>query len=180
MGQIQNAILNTLGSAQQMAQLYKFTDAYVKQQEDKANQRAEKAAKQEFEDLKKEYERNQTVEQVKAKIHAEPYSEEETAKYKEFYKRFYDKNTKDGDLKAQITKEKQDLTNLIKKYKGDINSDEYRDFVRRRQWLDDTKDFNHLYKGRSGKAKAQKSPQEQADTNGNIEKAKNTAKGGKK
>lgn len=180
MGQIQNAILNTLGSVQQMAQLYKLTDAYAKQQEDKANERAKKAAKQEYEDLKNEYERNQTVEQVKAKIHAEPYSEEENAKYREFYNRLYDKNIKDEDIKKQIIKEKQDLTNLITKYKGDINSDEYRDFVRRRQWLDDTKDFDHLYKTRSGKKKAQKSAQEQADTNENIEKAKNTARGGKK
>lgn len=182
MGQIQNAVLNTLGSVQQMVQLYKLTDAYAEQQENKANQRAEKAAQQEFEDLKKEYEKSQTVEQLKAKIHAEPYSEEENTKYKEFYNRFYNKNTKNEDIKKQITKEKQDLTNLITKYKGDINSSEYRDWVRRRQWLDDTKDFDYLYKTRSGggKKKAQKSPQEQADTNGNIEKAKNIAKGGKK
>src|SRR5574344_972240 len=36
MGQIQNAVLNALGSVQQMAQLYKLSNAYVKQQEDKA------------------------------------------------------------------------------------------------------------------------------------------------
>ena len=184
MGQIQNAVLNTLGSVQQMVQLYKLTDAYTEGQRKKsaeaAKAAAEEQAQQKYEDLKEEYERNQTVEQVKAKIHAEPYSEEETAKYKEFYNRFYDKNTKEEDIKAQIIQEKQDLTKLIKKYKGDINSDEYRDFVRRRQWLDDTKDFKYLYKSNNGKAKANKSPQEQADTNGNIEKAKNAAKGGKK
>lgn len=180
MGQIQNAVLNTLGSVQQMAQLYKLTDAYAEQQENRANQRAEREAQQKYEDLKKEYEKTQTVEQVKAKIHAEPYSEEENAKYKEFYNRFYDKNTKDEDIKNQIKKEKQDLTGLITKYQGDINSPEYRELVRRRQWLDDTKDFSHLYKGKGGKGKAQKSPQEQADTNDNIARAKNAAKGGKK
>ena len=184
MGQIQNAILNTLGSVQQMAQLYKFTDAYVKQQTqrsaDAARAAAEVEAQQKYEDLKEEYEKNQTVEQIKAKIHAEPYSEEENAKYRGFYSRFYDKNIKDEDIKAQITKEKQDLTQLINKFQGDINSPEYREWIRRRQWLDDTKDFSHLYKSRGGKAKAQKSPKEQADTNGNIEKAKNMAKGGKK
>lgn len=180
MGQIQNAVLNTLGSVQQMAQLYKLTDAYAKRQEDEANKRAERVAQQKYEDLKEQYEKNQTVEQVKAKIHAEPYSKEETAKYKEFYNRFYNKNTKDEDIKKQIRTEKTDLTNLITNYQGDINSPEYRELVRRRQWLDDTEDFKYLYKSKNNKAKAQKSPQEQADTNGNIEKAKKAAKGGKK
>lgn len=182
MGQIQNAILNTLGSVQQMAQLYKLTDAYAKQQEDKAKERAEKAEKQKYEDLKKEHEKNQTVEQVKAKIHAEPYSEEEKAKYKEFYNRFYD-NTygDDKSRKDALTKEKGDITKLINSYPGNVNDPEYRDLVRKRQWLDN-KDFDYLFKSRSdgGKKKAQKSPQEQADTNGNIEKAKNMARGGNK
>ena len=180
MGQIQNTVLNMLGSVQQMAQLYKLTDAYAKQQEDKANQRAEKEAQQKYEDLKKEYEKGQTVEQVKAKIHAEPYSEEENAKYKEFYNRFYDNTYKDDKSRRDaLTKEKGDITKLINSYPGDPNDPEYKNLVRKRQWLDN-KDFDYLYKGKGGKKKAQKSPQEQADTNENIEKAKNIAKGGKK
>ena len=178
MGQIQNAILNTLGSVQQMAQLYKLTNAYAKQQEDEANQRAEKAAQQKYEDLKKEYEKGQTVEQIKAKIHAEPYSEEENTKYKEFYNRFYDNTYKDDKSRRDaLTKEKGDITKLINSYPGDPNDPEYKNLVRKRQWLDN-KDFDYLYKGKGGKKKAQKSPQEQADTNENIEMAKNTIKGG--
>ena len=178
MGQIQNAVLNTLGSIQQMAQLYKLTDAYAESQENEANQRAEKAAKQKFEDLKNEYEKSQTVEQVKAKIHAEPYSEEENAKYKEFYNRFYDNTYKDDKSRRDaLTKEKGKITQLINSYPGDPNDLEYKNLVRKRQWLDN-KDFDYLFKGKGGKRKAQKSPQEQADTNENIEKAKNTIKGG--
>lgn len=181
MGQIQNAVLNTLGSVQQMVQLYKLTDAYAEQQENRANQRAEREAQQKYEDLKKEYEKTQTVEQVKAKIHAEPYSEEENAKYKGFYNRFYDNTYRDNDSRRKaLTAEKNSLTQLINKYQGDINSPEYREWVRRRQWLDDTKDFKYLYKSQDGKGKAQKSPKEQADTNGNIARAKKAAKGGKK
>lgn len=178
MGQIQNAVLNTLGSVQQMAQLYKLTDAYAEKQEDKAKERAEKAVQQKFEDLKKEYEKNQTIEQVQAKIHAEPYSEEENAKYKKIYNRFYDNTYKDDKSRRDaLTKEKGDITKLIRSYPGDPNDLEYKNLVRKRQWLDN-KDFDYLFKSKGGKKKAQKSPQEQADTNENIEKAKNAAKGG--
>lgn len=180
MGQIQNAVLNTLGSAQQMAQLYKLSDAYIEQQENKAKERAEEAAQQKFEDLKKEYEKNQTVELVQAKIHAEPYSEEENAKYKEIYNKFYDNTFKDDKSRRDaLTKEKSYITKLIRSYPGNPNDLEYKNLVRKRQWLDN-EDFDYLFKGRGGKKKAQKSPQEQADTNENIEKAKNAAKGGKK
>ena len=185
MGQIQNAVLNTLGSVQQMVQLYKLTDAYTEEQRKKsanaAKAAAEEQAQQKYEDLKNKYEKTQTVEQVKAKIHAEPYSEEENAKYKEFYNRFYDNTYRDNDSRRKaLTAEKNSLTQLINKYQGDINSPEYREWVRRRQWLDDTKDFKYLYKSQDGKGKAQKSPKEQADTNDNIAKAKKAAKGGKK
>ena len=187
MGQIQNAVLNTLGSVQQMVQLYKLTDTYIegqrKKSADAAKAAAEEQAQAKYEDLKKEYEKTQTVEQVKAKIHAEPYSGEENAKYKEFYNRFYDNTYKDNDArKKALGKEKRQLTNLITNYQGDINSPEYREWVRRRQWLDDTKDFKYLYESedKDNKAKAQKSPQEQANTNDNIKKAKKAAKGGKK
>lgn len=178
MGQIQNAILNTLGSVQQMAQLYKLTDAYAKQQEDKANERAEKAAQQKYEDLKREYEKGKTVEEIQAKIKSEPFTEEENDAYKKEYSKFYDNTyADDKSRKNALTTEKGKLTELIKKYPGDPNDLEYRNLVRQRHWLDN-KDFDYLYKSKSGKGKAQKSAQEQADTNGNIEKAKNTIKGG--
>ena len=71
MGQIQNAILNTLGSAQQMAQLYKLTDTYIKQQTQRSADAARIAAKveeqQKYEDLKKEYEKSQNVEEIQEK-----------------------------------------------------------------------------------------------------------------
>ena len=178
MGQIQNAILNSLGSVQQMTQLYKLTDAYAERQENKAKERAEKEAQQKYENLKNEYEKNQTVEQVKAKIHAEPYSEEENAKYKEFYNRFYDNTYGDNDSRRKaLIAEKQAITGLINKYPGDPNDLEYKNLVRKRQWLDN-KDFDYLFKGKDNTAKAQKSAQEQADTNDNIKRAKNAAKGG--
>lgn len=186
MGQIQNAVLNTLGSVQQMVQLYKLTDTYAEQQENRANQRAEKAAQQKYEDLKKEYEKGKTVEEIKAKIKSEPFSKEEIDAYKKEYNKFYDNTYKDnGSRKKALTKEKGDITTLINNYPGDAsdlaNSLEYKNLVRKRQWLEN-EDFDYLFKGRSGggKEKAQKSPQEQADTNGNIARAKKAAKGGKK
>lgn len=184
MGQIQNAILNTLGSVQQMAQFYKLTDAYVKQQTqrsaDAARAAAEVEAQQKYEDLKKEYEKGKTVEEIQAKIKSESFSKEENDAYKKEYNKFYDNTYRDDkSRKNALTTEKVKLTELIKKYPGDPNDLEYRNLVRKRQWLEN-KDFDYLFKSRSGggKKKAQKSPQEQADTNESIEKAKNTIKGG--
>ena len=188
MGQIQNAILNALGSVQQMSQLYKFTDSYVKQREDNAKERAERAEKQKYEDLKAEYEKNQTIDQLKAKIHAEPYSEEENKGYKGRYSKFYENDNTFANNESRrnaLIKEKGSLTQLINNYKGDFDSPELREWIRRRQWLDDTKDFKYLYASEDQnkpknkkKGRAQKSPQEQADTNENIKKAKDTIKGG--
>lgn len=186
MGQIQNSVLNALSSVQQMAQMYKLTDAYIKQQTQKsanaARIAAEEEAKQKYEDLKNEYEKKQTVEEIQAKIHAEPFSKEENDAYKKEYNKFYDNTYKDDkSRKDALTKEKGDITKLIRAYPGNLNDLEYKNLVRKRQWLDN-EDFDYLFKSRSGggKAKAQKSPQEQADTNENIEKAKNMAKGGNK
>ena len=82
MGQIQNAVLNTLGSVQQMAQLYKLTDAYANKQEGKAKERAEKEAKQRYEEAEEKRLRNRTSQQMLADTMAIPYSEEENANYK--------------------------------------------------------------------------------------------------
>lgn len=186
MGQIQNAVLNTLGSVQQMVQLYKLTDAYAEQQENNANEKAEKAARQKYEDLKKEYEKGKTVEEIQAKIKSEPFSKEENDAYKKEYNKFYDNTYKDNNSRRNaLTKEKGDITKLIRNYPGDAsdlaNNLEYKNLVRKRQWLEN-EDFDYLFKSRSGgdKKKAQKSPQEQADTNDNIARAKKAAKGGKK
>lgn len=183
MGQIQNAILNTLGSVQQMSQLYKLTDTYVKQQTqrsaDAARAAAEVEAQQKYEDLKKEYEKGKIVEEIQTKIKSEPFSKEENDAYKKEYNKFYDNTYKDNESrKNALTTEKQAITKLIKKYPGDPNDLEYKNLVRKRQWLDN-EDFEYLYKGKGrNKGRAQKSPQEQADTNENIEMAKNTIKGG--
>ena len=192
MGQIQNAILNTLGSVQQMAQLYKLTNAYAEQQTKRSAEAAKAAAEveaqQKYEDLKKEYEKNQTIDQIKAKIHAEPYSEEENKGYKERYSKFYENDNTYADNESRrnaLIAEKGKLTQLINKFQGNFDSSELREWVRRRQWLDDTKDFKYLYASEDQnkpknkkKGRAQKSPQEQADTNENIAKAKSTIKGG--
>ena len=184
MGQIQNSILNSIGSVQQMIQLYKLSDVYARQQEKDANERAEKAAQENYEKLKQEYEKGKTVEEIQAKIKSEPFSKGENDAYKKEYNKFYDNTYKDNNSrKKALVKEKQDVTNLIRNFPGDpsdlANSLEYKNLVRKRQWLEN-KDFNYLFKGGSGggKKKAQKSPQEQADTNENIAKAKDTIKGG--
>ena len=194
MGQIQNALLNSIGSVQQMLQMYKLTDTYVKQQTQRSAKAAKAAAEaeeqQKYEDLKNKYEKNQTIDQLKARIHAEPYSEEENKGYKERYSKFYENDNTYADNESRrnaLINEKGQLTQLINKFQGDFDSSELREWIRRRQWLDDTKDFKYLYASEDQnkpknkkKGRAQKSPQEQADTNENIEIAKNTIKGGKK
>lgn len=173
MGQIQNAILNTLGSVQQMAQLYKLTDAYANKQEGKAKERAEKAAQQRFEEIEKQRIRSRTAEQAKADILSTPLTEEEKEKFSKDYD--YAKNFTPQQLRVPRGK----LDASIKAYAGEFTDPKYVELIREREWFRQ----NHPTKAerdQDEKAKAQKSPQEQADTNGNIEKAKNIAKGGKK
>ena len=173
MGQIQNAILNTLGSVQQMAQLYKLTDAYAEKQEGKAKERAEKAAKQRFEEIEKQRIQSRTAAQAKADILATPLTEEEKEKFSKDYD--YAKNFTPQQLKAPRSK----LEASIDAYVGEFTDPKYVELIREREWFRQnypTKAERDLDK----KGKSQKSPQEQADTNGNIEKAKNAAKGGKK
>ena len=180
MGQIQNAILNTLGSVQQMAQLYKLTDAYANKQEGKAKERAEKEAKQRYEDAEEKRLRNRTNNQILADTMATPYSEEEITRYKNTYRDLYSDKITDEQKKSNLKTAKGKLTKSINDYQGELNDPDHIAKLRERQWLETNEDFKYLYKSKDNKAKAQKSPQEQADTNGNIEKAKNTIKGGKK
>ena len=180
MGQIQNAILNTLGSVQQMAQLYKLTDAYANKQEGKAKERAEKAAKQKYEDAEAERLRSRTNNQILADTMATPYSEEEITRYKNTYRDLYSDKITDEQKKSNLKTAKGKLTKSINDYKGELNDPDHVAKLRERQWLETNEDFKYLYKSKDKKARAQKSPQEQANTNGNIEKAKKAAKGGKK
>ena len=180
MGQIQNAVLNTLGSVQQMAQLYKLTDAYAKKQEGKAKERAEKEAQQKYEDAEAERLRSRTNNQILADTMATPYSEEEITRYKNTYRDLYSDKITDEQKKKTLGSEKRRLTKSINDYKGELNDPDHVAKLRERQWLETNEDFKYLYKSKDSKGKAQKSPQEQANTNGNIEKAKKAAKGGKK
>ena len=180
MGQIQNAILNTLGSVQQMAQLYKLTDAYAEKQEGKAKERAEKEAKQKYEDAEAERLRNRTNNQILADTMATPYSEEEITHYKNTYRDLYSDKITDEQKKSNLKTAKGKLTISINNYKGELNDPDHVAKLRERQWLETNEDFKYLYKSKDDKAKANKSPQEQANTNDNIARAKNAAKGGKK
>ena len=174
MGQIQNAILNSLGSVQQMIQMYKLTNAYAEQQENEANERAEKAAKQKYEDAEAERIRSRTADQAKADILVKPLTEEENRKFSEAYR--YAKDYTPQQLKDPRGK----LDKSIRLYAGEFTDPEYVALIREREWFRQ----NHPTKAEKDemdkKAKALKSAQEQADTNGNIEKAKKAAQGGKK
>ena len=180
MGQIQNAVLNTLGSVQQMAQLYKLTDAYANKQEGKAKERAEKEAKQRYEEAEEKRLRNRTSQQMLADTMATPYSEEENANYKNMYRDLYSNEISDKQKKNALSKAKRKLTESITNYPGEQTDPKYTEYLRERQWLENNEDFKYLYTSKDGKGKAQKSPQEQADTNDNIARAKKAAKGGKK
>ena len=174
MGQIQNAILNTLGSVQQMAQLYKLTDAYAKKQEGKAKERAEKAAQQRFEEIEDQRIQSRTAGQAKADILATPLTEEENKKFSEVYS--YAKDFTPQQLKTPRRK----LDQSIDAYAGEFTDPKYVELIREREWFRQNHPTADEKKELDRKARAQKSPQEQADTNENIEKAKSAAKGGKK
>lgn len=171
MGQIQNAILNTLGSVQQMAQLYKFTDAYVKQREGKAAEAKQRDLEREVKTGKIQMAHQQTRGKLIAGIRQSGFTKEQEKQYEEEY----------GHLSSLTQKEigtiKSKLTNQIKKIQQislDPNDPELMDLYLKSEYLEQT------YPAEDKKAKAQKSAQEQADTNKNIKKAKNTARGGKK
>ena len=174
MGQIQNAVLNTLGSVQQMAQLYKLTDAYANKQEGKAKERAEKEAKQRFEDIENKRIRSRTADQAKADILATPLTEEENKKFSEVYN--YAKDFTPQQLKNPRSK----LDQSIDAYTGEFTDPKYVELIREREWFRQNHPTANERNELDKKARANKSPQEQANTNDNIARAKKAAKGGKK
>lgn len=172
MGQIQNAILNTLGSVQQMSQLYKFTDAYVKQRENKAAEAKQRDLERDVKTGKIQMAHQQARGKLIAGIRQGGFTEEQKKQYEEEYGHL------SGLTKEEIKTIKSDLTKQIKATQNislDPNDPELMDLYLKREYLDQKYPAE-----KDKKRRAQKSPQEQADTNGNIEKAKNTIKGGKK
>lgn len=191
MGQIQNAILNTLGSVQQMAQLYKFTDAYVKRQEDKAAEARQRDLERDVKTGKLQMAHQQTRGKLVAGIRQGGFTEDQKKQFEKEY----------GHLSNLTQKEigtvKSALTNQIKKTQQvtlDPNDPELINLYLKSEYLDETypnkeeqkkaerqanKDKKEKAQRQTDKkAKAQKSAQEQADTNENIEKTRDTIKGG--
>ena len=172
MGQIQNAILNSIGSVQQMIQLYKLTDSYVKQREDKAAAAKQRDLERDVKTGKIQMAHQQARGKLIAGIRQGGFTEEQNKRYEEEY----------GHLSNLTQKEigavKRGLTNQIKKIQQislDPNDSELMDLYLKSEYLE------QKYPARAdSKVKANKSPQEQADTNENIKKAKKAAKGGKK
>ena len=176
MGQIQNAILNTIGSIQQMAQLYKLTDAYA----NKLKNVSEKEAKDKY---NKFLERNK----VDSEILKTPLSKEEKAKYEEEFKDVFTRRENE-DIRAFGARRKKgtksepglerQLDNLYNSFSGDFLSDEYKDLVRKRAFV--TQKNKELDSQRRRELDTLKKAKEQADTNENISISKNIARGGKK
>lgn len=175
MGQIQNAILNALGSVQQMTQLYKLTDAYVEGQNEKrvaaAKAASEEEAKQKYEAAETKRIRNRTAQQAEADILAIPFTEEEEKQFAERYKDL------ENATPQKRGKAKGDFTDQIALYTGEFTDPEYAKLIREREWL---RQKYPTKAERDKKEKANKSPQEQADSNANIKAARARAKGGKK
>lgn len=172
MGQIQNAVLNALGSVQQMAQLYKLTDAYVEQQENKAAEAKQKSLEQDVKTGKLQMTHQQTRSKLVAGLREGGFTDEQKAQYKKDYEHF------SGLTQKEIGTAKRELTNQIKRTQAvslDPNNPELIDLYSRSEYLS-----QQYPAGADKKAKANKSPQEQADSNSNIKAAKNAAKGGKK
>ena len=176
MGQIQNAVLNTIGSIQQMTQLYKLTDAYT----NKLKNLSEKEAKDKY---NKFLERDK----VDSEILKTPLSAEEKAKYEEEFKSVFTRRENE-DIRAFGARRKKgteiepglerQLENLYNSFSGDLLSDEYKDLVRKRAFV--AQKNKELDNQRRKELETLRKAQEQADTNENIEKAKNIARGGKK
>lgn len=183
MGQIQNAILNSLGSIQQMAQLYKLTDAYT----NKLKNISEKEAKDKY---SKYLERNK----VDAEILKTPLSEEEKAKYEEEFKDIFTRREGEREVDFGNRRKKRgdasgpgleaQLDNIYGSFSGDLLSDEYKDIVRKRNFVYQKNKELDKQRAKENETKRKNNTlnkaQEQANTNENIEKAKNMAKGGKK
>lgn len=180
MGQIQNAVLNTIGSIQQMTQLYKLTDAYT----NKLKNLSEKEAKDKY---NKFLERDK----VDSEILKTPLSAEEKAKYEEEFKSVFTRRENE-DIRAFGARRKKgteiepglerQLENLYNSFSGDLLSDEYKDLVRKRVFVAQKNKELDNQRRKENQAKRKNNSlnkaQEQADTNENIEKAKNIARGG--
>ena len=183
MGQIQNAVLNTIGSIQQMAQLYKLTDAYA----NKLKNVSEKEAKNK---LSKYLERSK----VDSEILKTPFSAEEKAKYEEEFKDIFTRREGEKEIDFGNRRKKRgdasgpgleaQLDNIYGSFSGDLLSDEYKDIVRKRAFVYQKNKELDKQRDKENRTKRQNNTlnraQEQADTNENIEIAKNIAKGGKK
>ena len=176
MGQIQNAILSTIGSIQQMTQLYKLTDAYA----NKLKNVSEQEAKDKY---SKFLERNK----VDSEILKTPLSAEEKAKYEEEFKDIFTRREGESETdfgnRRKWGKEnkpglERQLENLYNSFSGDFLSDEYKDLVRKRAFA--TQKNKELDNQRARERQLTRKAQAQADTNENIERAKNIARGGKK
>ena len=174
MGQIQNAILNSLGSVQQMMQMYKLTDAYA----NKLKNVSEKEAKDKY---SKFLERNK----VDSEILKTPLSAEEKAKYEEEFKDIFTRRENETETdfgnRRKWGKEnkpglQRQIENLYGSFSGDFLSDEYKDLVRKREFV--AQKNRELDNQRARERQLTRKAQEQADTNENIAKAKNTIKGG--
>ena len=178
MGQIQNSILNSIGSVQQMIQLYKLTDAYAEKQENENKERAEKeakeAAQQKFEQAEEERLRSRTAGQAKEDILATPLTEEEKKKFAERYKDL------EGASPQKLKYPRNKLDNSIRIYPGEFTDPKYVELIREREWFKQNHPTAYEQDEMNKRANALKSPQEQANTNENIARAKNTARGGKK
>ncbi len=176
MGQIQNAILNALGSAQQMAQLYKLTDAYA----DKLKNVSEEEAKKKY---SKFLERNK----IDSEILKTPLSAEEKAKYEEEFKDVFTRRENE-DIRAFGARRKKgtesepglerQIENLYSSFSGDLLSDEYKDLVRKRAFV--AQKNKELDNQRKKELDTLRKAQTQADTNESISISKTIAKGGKK
>ena len=172
MGQIQNAVLNALGSVQQMAQLYKLSNAYVKQQEDKAAEARQRDLERNVKTGKIQMAHQQARGKLVAGLREGGFTDEQKKQYEKEYGHL------SGLTQKEIGAVKRGLTNQIKAtQKISLNPDDpdLMDLYMKSEYLDQT-----YPAGADSKVRANKSPQEQADTNDNIKKAKKAAKGGKK
>ena len=176
MGQIQNAILNALGSAQQISQFYKLTDTYAKGLKEQSEKEA-----------KSKYSRFLERSKVDAEILKEPLSEEEKAKYEEQFKDVFTRREGEserafGGRRKYGTEKMPGLArateNLYETFSGDFLSDEYKELVRRREFI--SQKNRELDKQRKKELNLLRQAQEIADTNENITNSRAIIKGGKK
>lgn len=172
MGQIQNAVLNTLGSVQQMAQLYKLSNAYIKQQEDKAAEAKQRSLEQDVKTGKIQIAHQQTRGKLVAGLREGGFTDEQKKQYEKEYSHLSNLTQREiGAIKKELT----DQIKATQKISLNPDDPELMDLYMKREYL------SQAYPTRAdSKAKASKSPQEQANTNDNVKKARAAAKGGKK